>query len=189
MKLKFSQKLAILAVFSALTAVFYPIPFAFAIPLLVASILFDFSIAIILSALMGCISLLFSLIGGTPLSAAFVQYPYVAIVPRLLIGPAVRGVFLLLQRLCRSGKNEFVRTTIPAAIAACIGSLVNTAGVLGFFALVAGDATVLGSAMPALLATWGVSGVIEAAICLVVCPVIVFACQKIIKRTSLGRSK
>lgn len=178
------RRIAILAVFGALTVVFTPIPYVFLLPVLLASIWFDWATAAAMSALFGVASYLFSFLGGSPIGIAFVQYPWVAIVPRLFVGLAARGVWALLHRLTASAHGGFLRFALPAALAGMVGSLVNTGGVLGCFLLFLRDVEILGTAMPVLVAGWAISGAIEAAVALVATPSVDAAGRKVLVRTS-----
>lgn len=183
--MKRTKRLVVIAIFTALSAVFCPIPFCFMLPLIMASIWFDWITALAMGAIFGVISYLYSLMGGSPISIAFLQYPYIAILPRCLVGIATHGVYKLISKCTAKSENMFVKFTIPAGVAGMIGSLVNTAGVLGMFALCAWNAIIEDTAMTVLLASWAISGVIEAAIALILTPSVDAVGRKVLMQTSL----
>lgn len=183
--MKSSRKLAILAVFTALSAVFYMIPFVFLLPVIVAALLFDGWTALWLSFFVGVVGLGYSFLGTTPISIAFRTYPWVSIVPRLFIGPGVFGIRVALQKLFSNSKNRFLKNILPYSAAAIAGSLINTVLVLGSFALFYSDAVFGEVTMLAAIAEAMIMGAIEAGSVLVLAPLLYHPLIKLVKQTGL----
>ncbi|MDR0402525.1 MAG: ECF transporter S component [Treponema sp.] len=107
------------------------------VPVIIAAILEGPVVGIFTGLLFGVFSIVqAAIIGVTPADLAFLHYPLIAIVPRILIGPAAWLVYSLLSgRLFRAGEPGFARETAATAAGAIVGSLVNTILVLSAFAL------------------------------------------------------
>ncbi|MDR2447616.1 MAG: ECF transporter S component [Treponema sp.] len=112
-------------------------------PVIIGAILEGPFAGFFIGLLFGVFSIIQSaLMAATPIDMAFVTYPYIAIIPRILIGPAAWLVYALV-----SGQLKKPSARKPAAInplaesaaiiaAAIAGSLVNTALVLSGFGIV-----------------------------------------------------
>ncbi|MDR2073207.1 MAG: ECF transporter S component [Spirochaetaceae bacterium] len=126
-----------------------------------------------------CIGLLFgifsviqaAIMGTSPVDLAFLQYPWIAIVPRILIGPAAWFVYSLVSGRFFRGKSEtggalegaakkgagLGRETAATILGAVTGSLVNTVLVLSALALTLPDIT-----WPVVAGLASLNGTVEA---------------------------
>jgi uncharacterized membrane protein len=112
-----------------------------------------------------------AVIGASPVDLAFLNYPWIALVPRVLIGPAAWLVYALVRGgLFRRGATAagspeaerqppLWRETLAAALAAIAGSLTNTVLVLILLALALPDLVT----WALVIALVSLNGVVEAA--------------------------
>jgi uncharacterized membrane protein len=117
---------------------FIPLPFAsitfLHIPVIIGAILEGPIVGLFVGLLFGISSIIRAgMIGTTPIDLAFLNFPVLAIVPRILIGPAAWGVYTLIagcqeREAFRAGP---ARETFAIAAGAVAGTLVNTILVLG----------------------------------------------------------
>jgi uncharacterized membrane protein len=104
------------------------------VPVIIGAILEGPVVGLFIGLLFGVFSIIQSaLMAATPIDMAFVAHPYIAIVPRILIGPAAWLLYALISGNFSKGDSPahgvlFEFTAIVAA--AAVGSLVNTALVL-----------------------------------------------------------
>jgi uncharacterized membrane protein len=108
------------------------------VPVIISAVLEGPAVGIFTGLLFGVFSIIeAAIIGVTPVDLAFLRYPWIAIVPRILIGPAAWLVYSAVSgRLFRSGTEPgLARESAATAAAAIAGSLVNTILVLSSFAL------------------------------------------------------
>lgn len=172
-----SKSIALCAVFVALTAVFGAMPYVFLLPVLLAAVTTDFKTATIVSVFFGVISLLYSLMGGSVVAVAFVANPWIPIVGRILVGPAARGVYVLMRKAIKSeGK---AKTVVPAALGAAAGSLTNTAIVVTLLAIFAPNAGLEEVTVLVYVPTMLISGVIELVASILLVPPIALALSKV----------
>jgi uncharacterized membrane protein len=135
---------ALLIVLGATGLGFIPLPLGavtvLQVPVIISAVLEGPVVGIFTGLLFGVFSIVqAAIIGVTPVDLAFLHYPWIAIVPRILIGPAAWLVYSVISgRLFRSGTvadPSLARETAATAVAAIVGSLVNTVLVLSSFAL------------------------------------------------------
>ena len=161
-----ARKIVIGGVFSALVIVlgisglgFIPLPTGsitiIHVPVIVAAILEGPVVGFFCGLLFGIFSIVQAgIIGVSPVDLAFLHYPWIAIVPRILIGPLAWLVYSLISgtffaRLRKNkgtvedtntsptGENKgAVRETAALIIGAITGSLTNTVLVLSAFSLI-----------------------------------------------------
>jgi uncharacterized membrane protein len=146
------RKIVVAGVFSALVIVlgvtglgFIPLPLGavtiLQVPVIIGAILEGPVVGIFIGLLFGIFSIVQAAIAGaTPVDLAFFQHPWLAIVPRILIGPAAWLVYSLIAGKPGSTADgtavpQWPRETIAVIFGAVIGSLVNTVLVLSAFVL------------------------------------------------------
>lgn len=117
-----------ISIFMGLTGLgFIPLPFMKAtimhIPVIIGAIVEGPVVGALVGSVFGIFSIYQAFTAPTPTSFIFYN-PIIAIVPRILIGIVSYYVYTLL-------KNKFKKESVPIGIAAVLGSLTNTAGVLG----------------------------------------------------------
>ncbi|MDR2201987.1 MAG: hypothetical protein LBP26_04405 [Clostridiales bacterium] len=171
-----TRSVVVFAVILALTVVLGALPFVFLLPLLFTAVTEDMKKSLAAGLFFGIVSLAYSVMGGSIVAAAFLAAPYIAIIPRIFVGFAARGVFVLARRLL-SSKRRFVRS-LPYALSAAAGSLANTVTVVSLLVIfmrgtVYEGVTMLG-AVPLML----ISGAIELVIAAAVIPPLAAAVKR-----------
>ncbi|WP_024613459.1 ECF transporter S component [Clostridium sp. Ade.TY] len=117
-----------ISIFMGLTGLgFIPLPFMKAtimhIPVIIGAIVEGPIVGALVGGVFGLFSMYQAFTAPTPLSFIFYN-PIIAIVPRVLIGIIAYYIYTLL-------KNKFKKESIPIGIAAVLGTITNTVGVLG----------------------------------------------------------
>jgi uncharacterized membrane protein len=157
MNMEIVRKIVVAGVLAALVIVlgitglgFIPLPLGaitiLQAPVIIGAILEGPVTGIFIGLLFGIFSIIQAAIGGaTPVDLAFLHYPWIAIVPRLLIGPAAWLVYSLIAGTLFKKRSAIAdgtvakilwpRETVSVIFGAAVGSLVNTVLVLGAFAL------------------------------------------------------
>jgi len=142
-----TRKIVTAGVLSALVIVlgatglgFIPLPLGavtiLQVPVIIGAVLEGPVVGLFIGLLFGLFSIVqAALMGATPLDLAFLNYPWIAIVPRVLIGPAAFFVYALVSGSYRKKEPGLARTTAGTALGAIAGSLVNTVLVLAAFGL------------------------------------------------------
>jgi uncharacterized membrane protein len=112
------------------------------VPVIISAVLEGPVVGIFTGLFFGVFSIIqAAIIGVTPVDLAFLHYPWLAIVPRIFIGPVAWLVYSLVSgRLFRAASDTakepgLARESTATAAAAVAGSLVNTVLVLSSFAL------------------------------------------------------
>lgn len=148
-----------------------------AVPVIIGAIWGGAGVGLPLGAAFGVLSWYNSLSSPSPLSVCFAD-PRVSILPRLMIPLMVALCMYLCRGPYAAGK------TWPLAVGAVVGSLTNTAFVMGALALFYGElaSQVFGSpqlAFTALGTTAAINGSAEAVIAVVICVPVLKALRKI----------
>lgn len=178
-KKSLSFKIALYALFTALTAAFLLLPFVFILPLIIMVIFMDFKASLYISAAFAAISITYAFfMGATFVGMAFRAYPWIAIIPRLFIGPVAYGVKKLMIKLTSNSNNKFLREILPYSLTAAAATLTNTVLVVGSLALFCYAFEALGVTMPFAITEMLISGIVELVIAVILVPVIVFAIKK-----------
>lgn len=155
------QLITVGAVTLALTAVLGMVPYIFLVPLLFTCVTRDWKLSVVSSLFFGLISYLYSFMGGSVVAIAFLENPWIPIVPRLFVGLIAHGTYVLCRKLLK-GQGRVSRV-LPVSLAASAGSIANTALVIPCLLLFASDATFGDMTMPLYLATMLINGAIELA--------------------------
>lgn len=118
-----------ISIFLGLTGLgFIPLPFMKAtimhIPVIIGAIVEGPLVGALVGGVFGIFSMYQAFTAPGPTSFIFYN-PIIAIVPRILIGIVAYYVYKLL-------KNKFRKESIPIGVAAVLGTITNTVGVLGF---------------------------------------------------------
>ncbi|NLC16970.1 MAG: hypothetical protein GX756_03735 [Clostridiales bacterium] len=183
-----SADIALYAIFTALLAAFLFLPYVFLIPLIIMVIFMDFKASVYISVAFGLISITYAFfMGSLFVAAAFRQYPLIAIIPRLFVGPAAYGAKILLKKITKNSDNFFLREILPYSIIGAVATLTNTILVVGSFAVFAMDFVGPNGVMMSLaIGEMIIAGSIELAIAIVVTPAIVLALKKADKNNFLN---
>lgn len=180
-----TRSLTLAATLAALCAVTGFIPYVFFLPVCVAATTLSLGMVAFVGLAFGCISLAYSFVmAASPVSMAFIEAPYIAILPRILAAVAMFGVYKLLMRVFKPTKRggRFAVT----AVAAGLGSLFNTAFVVGLMAAVMPYSDFGGITIIAYVPTMLISGAIECPCMAILVPPITLTLEKTVLR---GRKK
>ena len=171
-----SKTVAVCAVLVALTAALGAIPFVFLIPLLFACVTQNVKISAFMGLVFGVVSFLYSLMGGSVVAAAFVQAPWIAIVPRIAVGFIAHGTYVLCKKLIKDkGK---VSRVLPYSISAGVGSLSNTVLVVALLMIFMRDTTLGDITVYLYLPTMLINGAIEFVVCVALVPTLALSVGK-----------
>jgi uncharacterized membrane protein len=102
-------------------------------PVIIAAILEGPLVGFFIGLLFGIFSIVqAALAGSTPVDMAFLHYPWLALIPRVLIGPAAWLIYSLLSGSFFNSAKKIspVRESIAISMGAVAGSFINTALVL-----------------------------------------------------------
>lgn len=106
-----------LSIFAGVSTCVLSLPVAIAL-----SVYDDWKSSFLGGTLLGVSSCIFCLIFGMVVYAN----PLVCILPRTLFGVTAYWTYFGLSKLCKNAKSKFVNQTLPASIAAAVGTLTNT---------------------------------------------------------------
>ena len=149
------------ATLTALCAVTGFLPFVFFLPVMVAATTLTLGMTAFVGLAFGCISIAYCFIAPAASFAAigFIQAPYIAIFPRILAALGAFGAYKLACRLCKPKSN--VGSFAAVSVSAAIGSLLNTALVVGMFVLILPSLSLNGVTMLVAAPEMLISGAIE----------------------------
>ena len=168
-----TRSITLAATLVALCCVTGLIPYVFFLPVMVAVTTLSVGMVAFVGLAFGAVSVAYSFImPASPVSAAFIQAPYIAIFPRILAALGAFGVFKPLQKFAKPVSKPARFATASAASA--VGSLLNTALVVSMFVLIMPDDPALIAYIPTML----VSGAIEFACMAVLVPPISMTLDK-----------
>ncbi len=176
-----TRSITLAATLAALCAVTGMIPYVFFLPVAVACATLSAGMVAFVGLAFGCISVMYSFVMPmSPVSMAFTEAPYIAIIPRVLAALGAFAGYRLITRIANP-QTRGGRCAARSASAAT-ASLLNTALVVGLFLLVMpntdlGDITLLAYA-PTML----ISGAIECVCMAVLTPPIVLTLEKTVLR-------
>lgn len=155
-----TRSITLAATLTALCAVTGFLPYVFFLPVMVAATTLTVGITAFVGLAFGAISIAYSFLSPTGIvAAAFIQAPYIAIVPRILAAVGAFGAYKLIQYVARPQKKagRFASVSISAAI----GSLLNTALVVSMFVIVMPGFETGGVTMYVAIPEMLISGAIE----------------------------
>ncbi len=160
--------ICISAVTLALTIVLGFVPFVFLLPVLFTCATRDFKMSVFTALLFGVVSYLYAFMGVTPVAVAFVTYPYIPIVPRVIVGVLAHLAYVVSRKLIKG--NSKLSKIVPLVITALVGSLANTGLVTACLMLFAKTAYYGSVTVPMYLTTMLINGAIELAVTCVILP-------------------
>ena len=130
-----TRSITLAATLTALCAVTGFIPFVFFLPVMVAATTLSVGMVAFVGLAFGCVSLAYSyLMPSSIVSFAFIEAPYIAIIPRILAALGAFAVYKLIEKLAKP-KSKVGRVA-SCSIAAATGSLLNTTIVVGMLVLI-----------------------------------------------------
>ncbi|MCH5350932.1 MAG: hypothetical protein J1F39_03075 [Clostridiales bacterium] len=176
-----TRSITLAATLTALCAVTGFIPFVFFLPVMVAATTLSIGMVAFVGLAFGCVSLAYSyLMPSSIVSFAFIDAPYIAIIPRILAALGAFAVYKLIEKLAKP-KSKVGRVA-SCSIAAVTGSLFNTVLVVGMLVLILpslefGDYTTM-TYVPVML----INGAIELACMAVLTPPVSLTLDKVVLR-------
>lgn len=184
-----ARKIAILAVLSALCSVTGALPLVFFLPVTVAVTALPLGMAAVTGLAFGIVSLCYSFILPTSIvSAAFIETPYLAILPRILAALCGALLYKLLCRLWKS-KRKGARAA-RAAIGGGLTSALNTAFVVGLMMLIMPSFAFGGVTVAAYALVMLTSGAIEIAVTAILTPAVSIVLEdRVLARGRAAESK
>lgn len=175
-----SKALALYAITLALMIVFGMLPYVFLLPLLFMCVTADWKASAICGLMFGVISLCYSFAGGSLVAVAFIEAPWIPIVPRIVVGIGAHFAYVGASKLFRGG-GKF-KQSLPYAIAGAAGSLLNTGLIVTCLVLFTPDVALEGVVMYAYAPYLLISGAIELAVNVLVLPPVAMTVEKAINR-------
>ncbi|MCH5159007.1 MAG: hypothetical protein J1F33_07420 [Clostridiales bacterium] len=176
-----TRSITLAATLTALCAVTGFIPFVFFLPVMVAATTLSIGMVAFVGLAFGCVSLAYSyLMPSSIVSFAFIDAPYIAIIPRILAGVGAFAVYKLIERIGKPSSR--VGRVASCSVAAAVGSLLNTALVVGMLVLILpslsfGEYTTM-TYVPVML----INGAIEFACMAVLTPPVSLTLDKVVLR-------
>lgn len=176
-----TRSITLAATMSALSCATYMIPFVFFIPVTVAATTLSFGLTAFVGLAFGAISVAYSFLFPTGLVAmAFVQAPYIAILPRVLAAVGAFGVYKLITRFLKPTKKPARFAAVSASAAVC--SLLNTALVVGMMVLILPNLSDGSQTMLAYSVELVIRGAIEVVCMAALTPPITLTLEKVVLR-------
>lgn len=177
-----TRSITLAATLAALCAVTGLLPFVFFLPVMVAATTLSVGMVAFVGLAFGCISIAYCFIAPAASFAAlgFIQAPYIAIFPRILAALGAFGAYKLIEHLCKPKKR--VGKFAAVSVSAAIGSLLNTALVVGLFVLILPDLSLNGVTMIVAAPEMLISGAIECACMAALVPPISLTLKRVVLR-------
>lgn len=174
-----TRSITLAATLTALCFVTGLLPYVFFLPVMVAATTLSVGITAFVGLAFGAVSIAYSFImPGSLVATAFIQAPYIAIVPRVLAALGAFGAYKLITKLAKPQKKQarFAAVSLSAAV----GSLLNTALVVSMFVLIMPDLAVGGVTMLVYVTEMLISGAIECVCMAVITPPISLTLDKVV---------
>lgn len=179
-----TRSITLAATLTALCCVTGLLPYVFFLPVTVAATTLSVGFAAFVGLAFGAVSIAYSfLMPASPVAVSFIQAPYIAIVPRILASLGAFAVYALTVRVAKPKKRAARFAAVSAASA--VGSLLNTALVVGMLVAVLPTSELGGVTVMAYVPTMLISGAIECVCMAALTPPVSLTLEK----TVLKRSK
>ena len=172
-----TRTITLAATLTALCFVTGFLPYVFFLPVTVAATTLSLGVTAFVGLAFGAVSIAYSFLMPTSMvAAAFIQAPYIAIVPRVIAAVCGWLCYALIMRLAKPIKKpaRFAAVALPSAVC----SLLNTALVVGALVLILPNLEMGGITMIAYVPTMLISGAIECACMAALAPSIVLTLEK-----------
>lgn len=164
------------AIAVSLIVIFGALPYVFFVPVLMICICFGWGMTLIGSAAFGVVSLCYAFMGGSVVSVAFVEAPWIPILPRIIAGLGAHGVYVLAAKFIH--RESKAGRYLPAALSAAAGSVLNTALVVLCLLFFVPDAALEGITIYVYVPVMLINGAIELAVNLLVVPPVSLTVKK-----------
>ena len=158
------------------------LPYVFFLPVTVAATTLSVGIAAFVGFAFGAVSVAYSFLipTGSFVGVAFMQAPYVAIIPRVLAALGAFGAYKLIEHIAKPQKRAAKFAAVSAS--ATIGSLLNTALVVSMFVLILPNLTAGGATLAVAVPQMLISGAIECVCMAAITPPITLTLNKVVLR-------
>ena len=176
-----TRSITLAATLTALCAVTGFLPYVFFLPVMVAATTLSVGVTAFVGLAFGAISIAYSFLMPTSfVAAAFIEAPYIAIFPRVAAAVLAYLAYFLIIKVAKPQKKaaRFAAVAVPAAI----GSLLNTALVVGMFLLVMPTMSAGGVTLVVAVPTMLISGAIECVCMAALTPPISLTLQRVVLR-------
>lgn len=177
-----TRSITLAATLTAMCFVTGLLPYVFFLPVTVAATTLSVGITAFVGLAFGAVSIGYSFLmptGGVA-AAAFIQAPYIAVIPRVVAALGAFGAYKLICRLAKPSRRAGKFASV--SVASAVGSLLNTALVVGLFVLVMPDLPVGNVTMILAVPQMLLNGAIECVCMATVTPPIALTLNKVVLR-------
>ena len=177
-----TRSITLAATLTAMCFVTGLLPYVFFLPVPVAATPLSVGIAAFVGFAFGAVSVAYSFLipTGSFVGVAFMQAPYVAIIPRVLAALGAFGAYKLIEHIAKPQKRAAKFAAVSAS--ATIGSLLNTALVVSMFVLILPNLTAGGATLAVAVPQMLISGAIECVCMAAITPPITLTLNKVVLR-------
>ncbi len=177
-----TRSITLAATLTAMCFVTGLLPYVFFLPVTVAATTLSVGIAAFVGFAFGAVSVAYSFLipTGSFVGVAFMQAPYVAIIPRVLAALGAFGAYKLIEHIAKPQKRAAKFAAVSAS--ATIGSLLNTALVVSMFVLILPSLTAGGATLAVAVPQMLISGAIECVCMAAITPPITLTLNKVVLR-------
>ncbi|WP_438847810.1 hypothetical protein [Anaerocaecibacter muris] len=177
-----TRSITLAATLTAMCFVTGLLPYVFFLPVTVAATTLSVGIAAFVGFAFGAVSVAYSFLvpTGSFVGVAFMQAPYVAIIPRVLAALGAFGAYKLIEHIAKPQKRAAKFAAVSAS--AATGSLLNTALVVSMFVLILPSLTAGGATLAVAVPQMLISGAIECVCMAAITPPITLTLNKVVLR-------
>ena len=177
-----TRSITLAATLTAMCFVTGLLPYVFFLPVTVAATTLSVGIAAFVGFAFGAVSVAYSFLipTGSFVGVAFMQAPYVAIIPRVIAALGAFGAYKLIEHIAKPQKRAAKFAAVSAS--ATIGSLLNTALVVSMFVLILPNLTAGGATLVVAVPQMLISGAIECVCMAAITPPITLTLNKVVLR-------
>lgn len=177
-----TRSITLAATLTAMCFVTGLLPYVFFLPVTVAATTLSVGIAAFVGFAFGAVSVAYSFLipTGSFVGVAFMQAPYVAIIPRVLAALGAFGAYKLIEHIAKPQKRAAKFAAVSAS--ATTGSLLNTALVVSMFVLILPNLTAGGATLVVAVPQMLISGAIECVCMAAITPPITLTLNKVVLR-------
>ncbi len=177
-----TRSITLAATLTAMCFVTGLLPYVFFLPVTVAATTLSVGIAAFVGFAFGAVSVAYSFLipTGSFVGVAFMQAPYVAIIPRVIAALGAFGAYKLIEHIAKPQKRAAKFAAVSAS--ATTGSLLNTALVVSMFVLILPNLTAGGATLVVAVPQMLISGAIECVCMAAITPPITLTLNKVVLR-------
>ena len=177
-----TRSITLAATLTAMCFVTGLLPYVFFLPVTVAATTLSVGLAAFVGFAFGAVSVAYSFLipTGSFVGVAFMQAPYVAIIPRVIAALGAFGAYKLIEHIAKPQKRAAKFAAVSAS--ATTGSLLNTALVVSMFVLILPNLTAGGATLVVAVPQMLISGAIECVCMAAITPPITLTLNKVVLR-------